>query len=205
VDHFDQFEEALGARAYCFFAGKGDRDGCALFVPKKRFAMLGEPEKVLLEKKMSQVALIVRIKDLTSNRHVTVACTHLKAKYGFEEVRQRQAKAVCDAVARIKQPGDIVLIGGDFNDEPNSLACEEMRRHGYQSAYAALKIESYSTSKIRESLSERCIDYIWFDPKVVQPAHALGIPPAESLGPTKLPLPGFPSDHLSIAAVFDLK
>jgi nocturnin len=205
VEHFEQFKEALEARAHCFFAGKGDRDGCALFVPKARFAVVGEPEKVVLVPMASQVALIARLRDVGSGRIVLVACTHFKAKHGFEELRQRQAKALCEAIEHRKQPGDVVLVGGDFNDEPTSLACEEMRKHGYRSAYATLNLESYSTSKIRESVSERCIDYIWFDPGALTPLAVLEIPTAESLGPTKLPLAGFPSDHLSIATEFSFK
>ncbi len=203
MEHFDEFRAALEARTHCFFVDKGGRDGCALFVPRARFAVVGVPERVVLVDGAAQVALLARVRDLTgAGLELLVACTHLKAKTGFEELRQRQARALCEALARRKKSGDAVLIGGDFNDEPTSLACEEMRKHGYQSAYAALHLETYSTSKIREALAERCIDYVWFEPNVLTPVAVLAIPAAASLGPTKLPLPGFPSDHLSIAAKF---
>ncbi len=202
MEHFEQFEAALSDIARCFFAAKV-RDGCAVFVPLQ-LEVLGEPERVVLMEGASQIALVARVRDAISKRNVLVCCTHFKAKDGFEVLRQGQAKALCLIVAQREQPEDMVLIAGDFNDVPSSLACEEMRKCGYRSAYEAMGVESYSTSKIRKELTERCIDYIWYDPAALSPCSYLTVPSSASLGPTKLPLEGFPSDHLSIAATFSV-
>jgi endonuclease/exonuclease/phosphatase (EEP) superfamily protein YafD len=110
-----------------------------------------------------------------------------KAKRGFEELRQTQARKLCEHLRNTSQlSAEAVVVCGDFNDEPQSLAARTMREFGFQSAYSAVGRESYSTSKIREDLVERCIDYIWFDARL-SPGRVLEIPDAQSLGPRRLP------------------
>ena len=56
-----------------------------------------------------------------------IVTTHLKAKEGFEEVRELQAKQL----AREMRYLDNVIITGDFNDEPDSLAIKAMKAHKF--------------------------------------------------------------------------
>jgi hypothetical protein len=110
------------------------------------------------------------------------------------------------------------VVGGDFNDIPDSLASQAMREHGFRSAYESMNRQTYTTSKIREALVTRCIDYLWYkqhsastddnddynDTPEMKCIDCITIPLSESLGPTALPRHDYPSDHLMIAAKFEL-
>ncbi len=187
VDHFDELQAALADQGVMgFFEPKTPgRDGCAIFFPRKRFEIRGKHERISVGEG-SQVALAVHFLDTKINQEFVVAVTHLKAKAGFETVRQSQALHLCEAIEKMWGNRLPVFVIGDFNDVPTSLCCSVMRDYKFQSAYAAVGLESYSTSKIRESLVERCIDYIWFRGSEC-PVQVLEIPPSESLGPNKLP------------------
>jgi endonuclease/exonuclease/phosphatase family metal-dependent hydrolase len=203
VDHIEDYEQALQEEAICIWAKKRV-DGTAMFIPKDRYRVL-EYEGVPLVEGNAQIGLFCRLESLKapSQTYLLVA-THLKAKVGFEDLRQRQATALCKEIAARRDAKDAVFVCGDFNDIPSSLAVATMQKNHFKSAYQSLNLETYTTSKIRESLCTRCIDYIFFEDGF-DCTDCLSIPPSESLGARALPKGDYPSDHLSIAAIFSKK
>ncbi len=94
-----------------------------------------------------------------------------------------------------------------------------LQGRGFHSAYPNSD-GSFTTSKWRDKVRcsgagaavdafflqvvTRVIDFIWHQ-EGAKPVALLEMPPLALLEPTHLPLLEFPSDHLSIAAVFDVK
>lgn len=72
-------------------------------------------------------------------------------------------------------------------------------RHGYRSAYS-YGPGAFTTSKWRDAVQTRVIDFVWHS-SALHSAATLRMPALELVLPTHLPLPVFPSDHLSIAAL----
>lgn len=203
LEHYSDFERELGDVADCAFAQKLV-DGCALFVPRATGRIVKSERRVLLEGESSRVALLARVSLRDWETELPVAVTHLKAKVGFEELRRRQSLALCDALEQWKRPDDVgMVVAGDWNDEPHSPACEAMRQRGYVSAYAAVlgAEPHFTTSKIRDTLAQHTIDYVWYVGGL-RPVDCLAMPAVPLLEPTHLPLVDFPSDHLSLCAIF---
>jgi mRNA deadenylase 3'-5' endonuclease subunit Ccr4 len=241
MDHFEAFQQAVIDLAEAVFMAKGGGgrgDGSAIFVPRHNLELLEHKGVNLLFDKgslSSQVVMMCRVRSrLNSNsenskkgsRTMIIASTHLKAKVGFEVLREKQTKALLQHLEDFYSTnpacdGDDVatVVGGDFNDIPDSLAARAMREQGFRSAYESMHLQTYTTSKIREALVTRCIDYIWYkqhsaanknknnndgDTQEMKCIDCVNIPPSESLGPTALPRHDYPSDHLMIAAKFEL-
>lgn len=89
-------------------------------------------------------------------------CTHLKAKKGFEEIRENQSKQLIHKFGKEDQP---LIICGDFNDEPASPAIKAMNEAFQSCSQVALagKEQPFSTYKFRESsgMMKRTIDYVY--------------------------------------------
>ena len=201
VDKFADLERAVRDEAVGIFAEK-HTDGCAMFVPRGRYSVLDSGHERLLGEGHSHLMLHCRLEDATGRRFLLVT-THLKAKVGNEEIRDRQTKALAAKSQKVKQPDDILIVCGDFNDIPSSAAVTNMRNLNLVDAYEEMKMQSYTTSKIREKLVTRTIDYIWYPRDgPLECVDCLQIPPQESLGPRALPNGSYPSDHLGIASVF---
>eukprot|EP01125_Pyxidicula_operculata_P007606 TRINITY_DN2584_c0_g1_i2.p2 TRINITY_DN2584_c0_g1~~TRINITY_DN2584_c0_g1_i2.p2 ORF type:complete len:113 (-),score=33.15 TRINITY_DN2584_c0_g1_i2:81-419(-) len=93
-----------------------------------------------------------------------------------------------------------VIVCGDFNDTPDSLVCTEFSKK-LKSAYSN-DDKHWTTWKKRDAVVKRTIDYIFYDDKKLEPTHLLSIP-KDSDVPNNLPAPYYPSDHISIGAVFE--
>ena len=203
-DKFQELADALFDVAEGVFAEK-DVDGCAVFVPRDRFRILTAEHETLIGGGRSQLGLFVRLESILpgDSQQFLVCVTHLKAKLGFEEIRREQAAALCAKTKLRSNPDDIVIIAGDFNDEPSSAAVSVLRKNGFCDAYEKTNLQKYTTSKIRDSLVTRTIDYIWFaESGKLKCVDCLIIPPQESLGACALPNQNYPSDHLGIVARF---
>jgi mRNA deadenylase 3'-5' endonuclease subunit Ccr4 len=133
---------------------------------------------------------------------IHVGAVHLTAKVGFEAERSQEIDILAQALAERNAANDAVIIGGDFNDTPDSIVCEKMRGLHFASAYAHPS-DAWTTFKRRDSLVKRVIDYIWYRPghTALQATDVLEIP-SESTFPCALPDIHFPSDHINIAARF---
>ena len=193
--------------------GHTSPDGCAMFVNKSRLEIKKLQEVVLKDEQSlpsNQVAIIVMLNDLLTDRKFLVAVTHLKAKVGNERIRLAQGK---DLLLNLRQMecemgNDTkvlpMLICGDFNATPDELIYQEMLASGFKSAYlSAAKHESpFTTWKFRPKV-EVChtIDYVWHTSEFIT-RNFLELPPKDVIGEAALPSVDFPSDHLSL--VFDL-
>ena len=123
------------------------------------------------------------------------------------------------------------LVAGDFNgtpteDEGGDVCFKTCQAHplSARSAYPTTldQPELYTTWKVRtkrgipratESAgaaaadeSDTCnyIDYIWYGGGLAPPVGRLSIPDGDTIGADRLPSASWPSDHLSILAVFEL-
>jgi len=133
-----------------------------------------------------------------------VAATHLKAKPGFEKKRERQGELLLEAVAKFNEAKHwpIILLG-DFNDVPDSLVVEVIKKSTLISAYPNIPGD-WTTWKKRETAVKLIIDYIWYEPEKLTLTHHL-LPPPDSACPVMLPASYYPSDHILIAAKFSIK
>ncbi len=138
----------------------------------------------------SQIGLVLGLQRPQGGQKLSLAVTHLKAKEGFEKLREQQAEAVCDLVLAnaaalsllpSSSSSTMSVIACDMNDVPSSLAAEVMRKRGFGSAYGQLEQETYTTSKIRKELTTRCIDYIWISSEGKCDA-VMSIPSLDRLG-----------------------
>jgi nocturnin len=205
VDHYGFLAERLAARGYVgTFAAKAEgRDGCCLFALAQSFALrdvttlryrddTGRPE--------SQLALLATLVPVSGAPAIRIATTHLKAKEGHEGQRRSQAAQLVEALAGFDGP---VVVGGDFNDTPESPAYQVMRgslRSGYGGLLDAEP--AWTTWKVRaDGEKKRTIDYIWHSAQL-QATACLMIPADEDVGDGRLPSWQYPSDHLSLLVRF---
>lgn len=155
-----------------------------------------------LGKNDSQIAIFSHLMiDKVPFIHVV---THLKAKPGFEQRRKDQGVLLLDGLKQFVGDNNLpVVVGGDFNDVPESLVYNEFVNAGLSSAYAKYddsKMEPFTTLKKRKSLVKHCIDYLWYSKEIS--VNGLLEIPLESDLPDLLPCRAYPSDHLAILADF---
>jgi len=194
-------------------------DGNAVFFRKSSFELLKSYHRVLNADTKGQFGpssgtlLLCHLEHRTTKKRLTVCCTHLKAKKGFEDVRLAQAGHLVDIIKEEK--GERTILAGDFNaglDEAVYKLVKE--RGGLESAYGrVLSMEpEYTTWKFRGNAADPAsrvekkdtIDFIFFDPKTLRPQAVLDVPPAEDIGEGLLPNMIFPSDHISLVANFSM-
>ncbi len=100
-----------------------------------------------------------------------------------------------------------MIVGGDWNDVPGSLAHAAVTEHplGLASAYAALDgaEPAWTSWKVRAAGEvKRTIDYVWFERSTLRPVATLGIPDDGAVGAARLPSWQYPSDHLALVVRF---
>ena len=194
-------------------------DGCALFWRSSVFQLVSEERRQF--QKRGQVYIIATLKHLESGELIVIGVTHLKAKKGRVNERDRtaqvdellretkkHAKSMHNDHHQIKQIPIIVM--GDFNSEPNSevSTCVPLvLNHGMVSAYPTNSIrEFFTTLKSRgNDIAKRVIDYIFFNPRQICCTHTLNMPVENDIVDS-WGLPGFsyPSDHIMIGAKFKI-
>lgn len=162
-----------------------------------------------------QGMLLVTLADgADGGRPVAAACVHLKAKPGAAQAALRAAQAADAAAAAVqaaeaatngggaKQP--LVLVGGDFNDHPDSAAAAAAAAAGLTSVWSLLPRPVDTTFKIRtDGAARRCSDYIFVGggARVVSVAPPPADIAAADIAPDGLPCAGYPSDHVAVLAV----
>jgi len=168
------------------------------FFSKEKFEKVGEKTV----RKCNGV--FVKLKMKSSPLLLTIVAIHLKAKEGNETVREEQVKKMLQELKDFSK-NSAVVICGDFNDIPDSLAYKEIKTvEKFESAYSHYdnsKVEPFTTYKERTSVVKRCIDYIFFDKTALFPVQLLEIPHLD----VALPRNDYPSDHLAISAIFGFK
>ena len=201
-------------------------DGCALFWKTSTFELVSENR--LSYRIGNQAFIIATLRHRNSNRHVVVGVTHLKASKSEnnEKIRVRQVCELLDKLEeerqRVRSSSDEVpiLILGDFNADPPSTkrddSCvakvldhhkvSESSLHPYYSAYPVDPPPRgyFTTWKTRGAETvKRVIDYIFHSS--ISCVDTLCIPDGKEIEVDQLPGLRYPSDHLSIAAKFNLE
>ncbi|TGZ74554.1 hypothetical protein CRM22_000866 [Opisthorchis felineus] len=204
-------------------------DGAAIIYRSDRLMALKTME-LPLDNSHERSALLCKFQ-LTSSTNVPpfyVVSVHLKAKISFVETRLEQGKFLRDGLVKLlPEHGDSdqcspLFVCGDFNAQPHEPVIELMQQNVFSktlgcnltSAYAMAnngKEPDYTTWKIRHSSDQEqpvelfhTIDYIFYSRDSV---HLCGLwwpPLRETIGPTALPSPVFPSDHMNLVADFAL-
>lgn len=163
LDFFDVLQKALEPHGYAgvWQPKPNAADGSAIFWRAVDFSLLGHTAEILVNKQ-SQIAVIANLQRVNSSTGICVAAVHLKAKPGFEDLREKQVRALLSLITAHRHNAFPAIVCGDFNDVPDSLACRAMR-DAFTSAYAARWTPDapWTTWKRRESEVKRTIDYIW--------------------------------------------
>ena len=197
-------------------------DGCALFWKSSKFQLVSEERRQF--QKRGQVYIIATLQHLQSKHLVTVAVTHLKAKKGRVNERDRtaQAKELLHEAKRHAKTAQFdqhlnkqipVVIMGDFNSDISDKTCtciptvlsKEMIPIYHWYPQNRLE-ELFTTLKSRgDDVAKRAIDYVFFNPRQVVCTHTLNMPSASDIV-DQWGLPGFsyPSDHIMIGARFKI-
>ena len=227
VDHFGYLKAALESVGYkghffpkpdspaLYTTNSNGPDGCAVFYDSSKLNLI-KYDSVILETlegyATNQVAVNAVLKIQNTEDIFCVANTHLKAKEGWERLRQHQGQYLLKYLRKFAE-GKPLIICGDFNAESSEgvydvMSCSDLN---IDSAYKMLSDKdeepAYTTWKIRgtvNSTSEVCrtIDYIWYSKDKVKVDGLLELPTAEQIGVNRLPSYSYPSDHLSLVADF---
>jgi hypothetical protein len=200
-------------------------DGSSLFWKTSAFELLSE--RRMGYRIGNQVFLLAALRHCASQKCIVVAVTHLKASRSEknEKMRCKQVEELLEQVHQMteqlkEKEGNVsVLIMGDFNaDPPQYIPSEEssvrgvldFERNGlsFQSAYDLdpERNDLYTTWKTRGAkTAKRFIDYIFHAKSGVKCTDILSIPKEEDVEEAKLPGLRYPSDHLMIAAKFEIE
>jgi mRNA deadenylase 3'-5' endonuclease subunit Ccr4 len=202
-------------------------DGCSLFWKTSVFELLSQ--RRMAYRIGNQVFLLAALRHRASQKCIVVAVTHLKASLSEknEMMRCKQVEELLEQAHQMaeqlgEKEGKVpVLIMGDFNADPAQyIPSEEIssvrgvldfERNGlsFQSAYdlsPERKNDLYTTWKTRGAKTvKRVIDYIFHANSGVKCTHILSIPKEEDVEEAKLPGLRYPSDHLMIAAKFEIE
>lgn len=168
-------------------------DGTVIFYNKNLFKLnsYGTVQYKVEGRLTTQFAAIMSLESISETVFsVCLAVTHLKARPGYEQVRLSQVKQLTNEVFSYNKRNYPIIICGDFNDIPDSLACQEMMKR-FKSAYKNENGSSWTTCKRRQELVKREIDYIFHDDKL-KCVQTLNIPEGNLVFPSEL----YPSDHL---------
>ena len=205
-------------------------DGCSLFWKDDMFECISE--KRVEYKVGSQVLLLTWLRHRATNQRILVCVTHLKAQRSQANEKIRCAQ-VRELISHVKEELAIVgtsskdfdlpvLILGDFNadvpsqsTDPDESAIRDLLNSNISpnlvpcALHSAYDIDPpddnfYTTWKTRgTTTTRRIIDYIFFGGNLSCQAH-LAVPEPEELEEAKLPNLRHPSDHMAIAAKFEL-
>jgi len=209
VERFEVFNQALGRLGYepgLFRMKRDSGDGCALFY-KSSFEL--RTSHMFTYANSSQPCIIARIvRAGRVGRSLVVCNTHLKAKRGNESIREAQVHELLAKLAVRREPGDDVIIAGDWNDVPGSGAHTLVLEQGYYDAdfypyttckeRGSLQVNSETTTRETQVIREtRVSDYIFYSSSLTPIAHVSAPLPAQPL-----PSAEYPSDHLAVVVKF---
>uniref|UniRef100_A0A6A7G8L2 Nocturnin n=3 Tax=Hirondellea gigas TaxID=1518452 RepID=A0A6A7G8L2_9CRUS len=229
VDHYSLFERVLGVQGYeglfipkpdspCIYLPENSGpDGCALFYRTSKFQLVEHHSRILeiWRVQSNQVALLVTLRELQSQRELTVLTTHLKARKGalLTSLRNEQGKDLLQFLEQHRH-GRPAIVCGDMNAEPVEpvyATLTQSHQPSLSSAYATVNDghePPYSTWKIRgDGETKHNLDYVLYTDEgssALQVLGALDHPKEEDLGPGRAPSFSCPSDHFSLVCDFAL-
>lgn len=232
VDKFDELLAELRPHGYDGIFEKkcadDHADGCAIFY-KPCDWVLEKKYTRQLRKEHSQIALYGYFHSLSRKwgarihpikRGLTIVSTHLKAKPGFEALRELQLSTALMGVfagsprnlpenvgSRITQDTITnIIITGDFNDVPTSAAMKKSVYNnilGIEDTYTGRTsgCDEFTTYKQRGFIVKRVIDYVLYKSNVMTCVGRLEQPDVSDI-PDMLPASYYPSDHIALLASF---
>lgn len=174
-----------------------NKDGCLVLVNLNKFEVL-DYSSFRLKDSRSQIAVLLKLKNIKTNYTFYLVSTHLKAKPGFEQIRLEQCSVIMDKIG----DNDCIFLG-DFNDVPNSLCYNFItKKHKFIDVYDNDK-RIYTTCKKRDKLVCRVIDYIFYRSNKMKPQNEIQAPLLSSLPAVGLPSKEHPSDHVLLGVTFN--
>uniref|UniRef100_A0A1B6CCY4 Nocturnin n=1 Tax=Clastoptera arizonana TaxID=38151 RepID=A0A1B6CCY4_9HEMI len=224
VDHFHYLKRILATQGFqgtffpkpdspcMYIKGNNGPDGCAIFYRQDKYELLKTETRVLevWRVQSNQVAVLVILRDKTSNQEICVATTHLKARNGalLSTLRNEQGKDLLEFV-NTHSDGRPVILSGDFNAEPIEPIYNTVLSHDLlklRSAYCNNAGEPpYTTWKVREEGEvKHTIDYIFFSQNNFKVDSILEFPTGEEIGEGRIPSFSYPSDHFSLVCDLSL-
>ncbi len=189
-------------------------DGCAMFYKTAKFDIV-KKDTLILKNITNNVATnqvcvkhILGFKESLEPKQICIATTHLKAKHGYEQLRRDQGAWLLEHLEKATGKEMPLIVCGDFNADPNEpvISLFGSSSLGLKSVYKQFTDDGqeppYTTWKIRDKDVCRTIDYMWY--RGVSPKSVLELPTPEQVGENRLPGMHYPSDHISLAADFDI-
>jgi len=200
-------------------------DGTAVFWRSATFAPLTDSSVVMSSFKeedgtpSKQVYAMVDLQHRASKETVRLVATHLKAKAGEknERLRHLHVGQLLEAIYTEPRPAHTVVCG-DFNTNPYDdvndkhqasavprLLTTSTLRSAYRLPLSPKDcVHMYSTWKLRGADdAPQCVDYIFHSPGL-RPTSLLTPPNAKDLDAARLPGFRYPSDHIALAAEFEM-
>jgi mRNA deadenylase 3'-5' endonuclease subunit Ccr4 len=186
-----------------------DDDGCVIIYDTAQWVRV--PDIMNRMEYSSDGSQLAQIGHFTSKSgpigDIIIVTTHLKSKPEYMDVRLRQVDQLITLIHYIKvqHPTIHVVLAGDFNAGPTSLEIQKLKSAlGMRSAYDTEERgkDHYTTRKYRKHLVSHTIDYILYNPSDLILVDNLVVPPIKDLPSHHLPTWSWPSDHMSLAAVF---
>uniref|UniRef100_A0A7S2WDB4 Endonuclease/exonuclease/phosphatase domain-containing protein n=1 Tax=Mucochytrium quahogii TaxID=96639 RepID=A0A7S2WDB4_9STRA len=215
VNRFNDFlEPELKSRGYSGFFSEKAKSPCTKFgFPKDGCAIFTKDENVLVKScechAYESGGQIFQTCELgVKGFKIYLFNTHLKAKPDFEDLRVKQVSQLLEKVDKLRQEDETcnILFCGDLNTDPGGAVHKLVVSKGrFESAYMDLASEHFSTWKVRESEVKHCIDYIFYSGTNITLKERLSVPDESAVGAARLPSVNWPSDHISLHAVFSLK
>ena len=183
----------------------------------------------------NQVCIVATMKHRKSNEVVVFAVTHLKSGKGTKQevTRTKQVQQLLeklesihthdnDSIQQSSKDNIRIIVMGDFNsDIREEESCVQhiafhkesnKNNQSWKSAYQITPPDDlfYTTWKIRgPKAQKRVIDYIFYNGgdngSNISCTYVMDVPSEDYLEPTKLPGFKYPSDHLAIGAIFEIK
>ncbi len=139
---------------------------------------------------------------------VQVVNVHLKSKVKFEAQRVEQIKHV---LATCSSPiCEALILAGDFNAKPTSDSVQSVINSKiFKEAHDdtecdILKSQAVTSAKMRDDATYMISDYIFYRPMMLTPVAYMDRFEPKALSEHLLPHKTYPSDHLLIAAEFEL-
>ncbi|CAH1777213.1 unnamed protein product [Owenia fusiformis] len=231
VDHFGYLENILQSVGFTgtfypkpdspalYVENSNGPDGCAIFYRTEKFELVETCTKILMtnDENMTtnQVCVLNKLQHKgNSSDAFWVATTHLKAKSGWNDLRESQGRYLLKYLKEIVGQSPLIVCG-DLNAPPTEKVYEAFSssdlelQSAYKVANGGKQEPLYTTWKIRggkgDTLEESCrtIDYVWFNNKC-QLNAVLNFPSGEEIGVERLPSFKYPSDHLSLVCDFSI-
>lgn len=195
VDHYNDFFKPelknLGFTGIYQKRGETYHDGCCIF-HKNNIKFL---ESYTINYPEHQTAIGVLLK--YDKNPFYVFSTHLNHHINFDHIRKLQIETLINCISALKPYP--VLICGDFNSDPNSIAYKAIYNNtlGLKSIFQNNEPE-FTTIKYNKTLYKKTVDYIWI--RDFNLISSKLFPLNNSITPAGLPNENFPSDHLAIYA-----